>query len=956
MILRNHLPLVFILIATAATAQGGWEHYFGGAGEDFGQSIVQTPDDGFLVVGFSESFGADNDDDIYLLKVDVDGDFEWQRVVDEGFLEHGYDLAALPDGNYAIAGDLNTTPGSPTLGYLLVVNAYGDRQWSQTYGTDTTTEVLLDVQPLSDGGFLLAGRTGHGGDTDGYLLRTDADGTPLWQWISQEPAHDDDLVAAVPFADGFAALGNAPHPQTNSDDLVLLFFDSNGTETDRRYLGTNEFDRGYVLTTTPDGGLLVGGQAFDHINGFVVRLDADKNVLWQQTPGTALGEQVFDLVPTADGGCVLFGLREVTVSDIDMWLARLDGSGELVWERTIGRNENFDDGRAMVRTRNGGFALVGTNSLNGIFFNDVSVVLTNENGDVFTNALRGRVYFDTNGDCAAQPPETGLPDWLVVAEGAGQTYYGSTDSMGYFQIPVDTGQYSLRVLTQNAYWEPCVAAYNAVNASQLYDTVTLDFPIHAVVACPLLEVNLSSQWVQPCDAGLNYFLRYCNRGTAPEPNAYVDVTLDPNLTFNFADQPLLSQNGNVFRFDLGNVPVGGCGMLTFNVDVSCDLQPTQTVVNSAEIFPQTTCLPPDPAWDGSSLEVEGQCAGSDGVEFQIRNVGLPMLGTAEWIIIEDDIVLLQGSFNLGPNEALPVAVPMAQGSTYRLVTTQSPGHPGASFPTLAIEGCNAEDGTGSTGFYTQLPEDDQDPTLDVNPQEAIGANDPAVRLTGHPKGYLRNDTTYLAAGRQVEYHLNWTNQSTDTLRRWVVRDTLSPVFDLNTLRGGASSHAYRTRIYGDRTVRFVFEADLLPGETGFLRFTVGQMPDLPAGTVLENRATLYPSGNVPRTTNPVRYTIGGAPENFILVTASGPETTDVAVQIAPNPFAERAVLTLPDAYGPTEKILRIFTAEGRHLRDLSFMGTTCTIERAGLPSGLLAWRLDEIKTGRRLTGGRLILY
>ena len=942
------LPMLLCLLAVTAGRAQGWEHYYGGMNEDFGSAVLQTNDDGLLVVGFSESFGDDNDEDIYLIRTDVDGDLIWSTIVDEDFIERGYHIVPAHDGGYLIAGDHNDGPLEDFDGYLLKIDEDGQLLWSRSFGAEGDDR-FYHILPTDDG-YLLTGQTTQDGLNRAWLVWTDTLGNTLQETTSTY-WHDDALRASAPFNGGYASVGTTMNPANNSEDILLLFTDTEGTEVGRQFLGTNEYDFGSTLKALPDGGLIVAGRATDNINGYAGRLSASGSVFWQQTIGTPLGEEFFDVVATPDGGYTLVGIQEVTTSDIDMWLVHLNGSGDVEWQRNIGRNENFDDGRGIALLRNGGYALAGTNSLSSAFFNDVSIVTTNANGDVLTNALRGRVFYDQNNDCGFQNGEILLPEWLIVAEGA-QTYYGSTDENGYYEIPVDTGTYNLRILPQNAYWEPCVAVYNNLNTAALYDTLTLDFPMTAAVNCPLLEVDLSTQWVTACDEGLNYFVHYANRGTGAATDSYVELTLDPNLSYNTASLPLISQSGQVFRFDPGTIGIGETGSFSINVDVSCDLQAYEAVVNSAEIFPNENCLPVDPDWDGSSIEVTGDCDG-DQVNFNIINTGLPMTQSVDFVIIEDVLVLRTGTIELDMGETLTETI-TGDGSTYRIIIDQSNGHPGRSFPTMAVEGC-ATDGDYSTGLYTQFPENDGLPALSVDAQENQPAQEAAFRLRGYPKGYERNDTSYLAAGRNIEYHLAWTNPTPDTLRRIVIRDTLPAPLDPATLRGGASSHPYEVVHYGQGVVRFILdEASLAPGATAFLRFEIGQRPGLETGTQIRNRATLYAGYQMPLTTNELIYTIGGTPENFVLVDVREADPNRIAVTVAPNPFSEQTVLQLPGGTSGQHR-LSVMGSDGTILLIRDFSGAEVGLWSADLPKGLLFWQIDD-ENGGTIASGRVVRH
>ena len=119
------IKLLMVLLFAASflhTKAQGWQVSFGGNGEDQGQALIQTVDHGFVMVGFSESYGADNDLDVFVVRTDVDGKLVWANVYDEGFIEHGYDLLETADNGLLIVGDIFNSgqefPGNANV-YLL---------------------------------------------------------------------------------------------------------------------------------------------------------------------------------------------------------------------------------------------------------------------------------------------------------------------------------------------------------------------------------------------------------------------------------------------------------------------------------------------------------------------------------------------------------------------------------------------------------------------------------------------------------------------------------------------------------------------------------------------------------------------------------------------------------------------------------------------------------------------
>lgn len=100
------LVLVLGMILTSF-GQIGFENTFGGSGYDYGYSVVQTSDGGYLVTGYTESFEAGNSD-VYLIKTDADGDATWTKTFGGAGLDYGFSVVQTSDGGYIITGYTNS--------------------------------------------------------------------------------------------------------------------------------------------------------------------------------------------------------------------------------------------------------------------------------------------------------------------------------------------------------------------------------------------------------------------------------------------------------------------------------------------------------------------------------------------------------------------------------------------------------------------------------------------------------------------------------------------------------------------------------------------------------------------------------------------------------------------------------------------------------------------------------
>lgn len=956
--LMKTLLLLAGLAACLPTNAQGWEIYFGGNAEDYGHSIIQTQDRGYVGAGFSESFGTDGDMDVYVIRTDVDGTEIWQHYYDDGFREYGYSITETPDQGFLVVGEIYPTQLSDANVYLLKINADGKKQWSKQFGGSGDDSGYRIIPTTFSSGYLIVGSTTSlgNGQRDFFLVKIDDQGNQVWN-KAYGTAGDDDGRSVVEVSDGYLVAGTAFNPANGNKDGYLLKIDFSGNEVWSKFFGsTTEFDQFYDLELTSDGNVAMAGHTGAISDGWLLKTDLDGNEIWSKTFGGQLGDEVYDLMKADNGDLVMTGITEVDATNSDAFLTRFDNDGNQIWSNNIGRGSHVDLGQALAPTADGGFIVIGYNSLLGIFGNDVTFIKAGASGSVYTNHLTGKVFIDS-GDCAYQNGEIGLNDWIVKVVSDGETLFGTTEPDGSFDITLGSGNYVASVLPKNGYWASCIGNY-PINFTAEYDTLVRNFPMLKVVDCPLMDVDISSPTAQNC-SNINYTVSYCNTGTAASPNTSVEVVLGEGLTFSNASIPVASQNDSLLVFDLGLVGLDECGSFYFNVSSDCSGQAYEAYVVTAHISPDSTCLPVDPNWDLADVKVNGYCDG-DSVHFEIRNAGLgDMQQSQGFIVIEDHIMLMAvpEPYQLDAGEVVTKTYP-ADGPTYRLIAEQTPGHPGNSYPTVAVEGCTTT-GTYSTGYVTELPEDENDPFNAVEAQENIPSFTDYILLRGYPKGYLQNGENLIPANTDIEYHVFFQNVGMDTMTRLVVRDTLSPFLDLSTVTAGASSHPYDFQVYSNGVVKMTFNNIALPPNAGavsegFVKFKIAQKPNNPKGTQISNSATVFLGYDAPKQTATYTHVVGGATLlDFIVISdVDNPTAPGVEVKAYPNPFTSSIEFEVKDL---TCKYLTInvFDINGRLVRQEKALGNHLQLQRNGMPSGSYTFQLEA--DGRLIHTGKIIV-
>jgi hypothetical protein len=212
------------LIKTNSAGNTLWTRTFGGVGEDQGWPVQKTTDNGYIVTGGTKSFG--NGYQVYLIKTNASGATLWSRTYGGRGTEWGHSVQQTLDGGYIVAG-YTTSFGKGEQVYVIKTNAHGDTLWTRTYG-GTGSDHGWSVQQTSDGGYIVAGKTGsfvNAGQV--YLIKTNASGDTLWSKTYGETG-DDAGHAVQQTTDGGYIVAGWTYSFGNGNQVYLIKTDKNG--------------------------------------------------------------------------------------------------------------------------------------------------------------------------------------------------------------------------------------------------------------------------------------------------------------------------------------------------------------------------------------------------------------------------------------------------------------------------------------------------------------------------------------------------------------------------------------------------------------------------------------------------------------------------------------------------------------------------------------------------------
>ena len=369
---QRFIPVIVLLIAAAnlSLAQPQppdtlWTRTFGGRDDDIGNSMKQTIDGGYIITGSTWSYGAGNRS-IYLIKTTANGDSVWTRTFGgTHYFDYGNSVQQTRDGGYIIVGSTNSYGAGHYDVYLIKTTANGDSDWTATFGGSATDDGH-SVQQTSDGGYIIAGSTssyGVGSD-DVYLVKTDAIGRQQWYQTFGGSSYDCGYSIQQTSDDGYIITGYTTLSSSNRD-IYLIKTDASGNEQWSRTLGGSYNDYSYSVQQTGDGGYIIAGTTYSFGAGgsniYLIKTDSAGNQHWQRTFGGNHNECGGIVEQTISGGYIITGgTNSFGAGDYDVYLIKADSCGDLQWQQTFGGSYWEDYGVSVHQTIDGGYIIAGS--------------------------------------------------------------------------------------------------------------------------------------------------------------------------------------------------------------------------------------------------------------------------------------------------------------------------------------------------------------------------------------------------------------------------------------------------------------------------------------------------------------------------------------------------------------------------------------------------------------------
>jgi hypothetical protein len=372
-----------------------WKKTYGGSSEDEAHSIQQTSDDGFIVVGHTASKNGDITEnkgpfDVWVLKLDMDGNLEWQKTYGGSGHDRAYFIQETSNGGYIVAGSTRSNDGDITVNkgeydvWILKISVDGSLEWQKTFG-GSSFDGAHSIQETIDGGYIISAltRSSDGdvtsinGNVDLWVIKIDINGNMEWQKTYGGSGSENNSSLQETSDGGYIVVattnsidGDITENKGKYDAWVLKLNFEGRIEWQKTYGGI-ENDALVSIDQASDGSYIVAGRTssnFDDVTKnkggvdvWVLKIRIDGTIEWQKTYGGSEWDGASSIQVTRDGGYIVTyetfsNDRDGTENkeQIDAWVLKLRFDGSIEWQKTFG-GSGRDYLKSIKETRDGGF-------------------------------------------------------------------------------------------------------------------------------------------------------------------------------------------------------------------------------------------------------------------------------------------------------------------------------------------------------------------------------------------------------------------------------------------------------------------------------------------------------------------------------------------------------------------------------------------------------------------------
>ena len=414
------IAALFIFSFINVFPQVKFEKILGGTGYDYGYSVIQTFDKGYVVAGSTTSFGA-GESDAYIIKTDSMGVPLWQRTFGGINIDQAYSVKQTRDSGLVIAGFTNSFGYGGYDMYVIKTDKSGDTLWTKTYG-GSNWDFAYSIDTTNDGGYIISGGTySFGkGDEDMYLVKINSIGDTIWT-KTYGGLNQDEAKSVIQTSDGgYILTGFSKSFGDTLGDIYTVKTNPTGDTMWTKTIGGNGTDIGNSIHQTTDGGYITGAisenTAAGRNDAYMIKTTSTGDTIFTRKNGAPNDAADNDIIQTKDGGYIWVG--QLKQLNYEVYLFKTDAGGNWNFAYSFGNTTlGSTQGHAVEQTTDGGYIVVANSTCynnnlgdiylfktdsagiaSGIVINDATGItdysFKNSNLRIFPNPTSGKFFID----------------------------------------------------------------------------------------------------------------------------------------------------------------------------------------------------------------------------------------------------------------------------------------------------------------------------------------------------------------------------------------------------------------------------------------------------------------------------------------------------------------------------------------------------------------------------------
>jgi hypothetical protein len=363
-------------------------------------SINPSTDCGYILAGNKKVPGSDpNNYDFWLLKLDMSGNIQWSKTFGGSYFDSGFSAVETMDGGFVAAGETYSKGLGCSDIWIIKLDSRGNLLWERTYGGERYDH-SYSIHENIDGSYAVAGSKGALGNVESFLwffTVSRDDGSIIEQVEKAYGSLEEDrglYVVQTLGQDnygGYVLAGDREYDTldgTNSDALVIKL--DSGLEENwfNVYKGNNSnyWNKIFEVRETADSGYICAGYTDSSLDGstdiWIYKLNLSGEKVWENVIDRGFSEKAYSVSETSDNGYIAAGFMLSPRADNDFFIVKLDESGGIMWEKTYsGLDGSFDEIHSIFQTRDGGYIFAGnTETFDGQ--DRVWVIKTDSDGNI----------------------------------------------------------------------------------------------------------------------------------------------------------------------------------------------------------------------------------------------------------------------------------------------------------------------------------------------------------------------------------------------------------------------------------------------------------------------------------------------------------------------------------------------------------------------------------------------